>query len=465
MNKKNEIGAIIEVGAQDWQIFQQDRKGVATISLKGRWLMPNPYKRAVVKARIVDENTLEPVTQALEWMDAHTTPGGQWAVELAGVPRGGLYRIETILQLDDAPVEWSTRGDMVHHVGVGDVWVIAGQSNAAGYGKTPTEDGPELGIHMFHADGHWKLAAHPLGDSTGTLYPPNREGGNASHSPWLAFAKRLKAALGYPIGLIPAALGGSAVAAWVPSVDGVLFRNMMRYIEDAGGVVKGCVWYQGESDAGADQRKLYARRFEEFVADFRACMKNPGLPVITAQLNRCICNEIPLEGNPDWEEMREIQRQIARKMKNVYIIPTMDLGLSDGIHTNSQGNLVIGERMASMALGGVYGKPVKFRHPECSEVRKISGQILEMVFDHVHTRLHYENNIKRDFAFVVRDEAGLVPVARWNISGKNCMRLELDRPLKGKVVVTGAPSVHPSSIVPIDICGFRPMLAFTMSAQ
>ncbi len=52
------------------------------------------------------------------------------------IPAGGLYRIESCLKEEkNTPLEWATRGDCVEHFGVGDLFVIAGQSNAVGYGK------------------------------------------------------------------------------------------------------------------------------------------------------------------------------------------------------------------------------------------------------------------------------------------------------------------------------------------
>ena len=463
MRKKDELGVIIESGAQDWQIFQQDADGTAAVKLRGRWLTNVQYKKADVIVRVLREDTYEAVSRTLDWSAATTRKDGTWAITLGNVPRGGLYRIETALQLDDGAIEWAPRGDMVHHLGVGDIWVITGQSNAAGYGKIPVEDAPMLGIHMFHASGQWKLATHPLGDSTGTLYPPNRENANASHSPWLAFARQLSETLGYPVGLIPASLGGSAMSQWDRKVNGVLFENMLRYIRDAGGRIKGAVWYQGESDTGPDQRKVYLKRFRNFVMDLRRCMKDRSLPVITAQLNRYVGEPYSSATHEGWEVMREIQRQAAKRIEDVFVISTLDLGLSDGIHTGSGGNLVIGQRMASVALGGVYGLDVKYLHPDCSKARRVSAKQIELTFDNIDTRLHFENNIPEQFPFAVRDEQGSLPVAGWAIRGRSRLRIRLARPMAGKATVTGAPTACPPTIVPMDIAGYRPMLGFTMA--
>lgn len=462
---KDETGVVIDHGAQDWQIFQQDANGLAEISLRGRWLTQTPYKMARVMVRLVFETELHAVTLALDWRPAETCPDQTWSFVLKKIPRGGLYRIETALQLDEAPIEWTQRGDAIHHIGVGDIWVIAGQSNSVGYGKSPIHDSPELGIHMFHASGDWRLATHPLSDSTGTQYPANREGGNGGHSPYLAFGRKLKNALGYPIGLIPAALGGSAISSWIPSLGGVLFNNMMSYLRDAGGQCRGVVWYQGCSDTGLAERAHYMSRFSEMVAAFRKGMNNPGLPIITAQLNRVVSEPSDRPAHEGWDVIREVQRQAARTLDKVYVVGTVDLGLSDAIHNNSAANLVIGERMANVALGAIFGRDTKYLHPDLRQARGVGAQAIELVFDNVDTRLNYEGRQPQYYPFAVRDEAGEARVVDWRMTALNTMILELDRPLVGRATVTGAPTACPPSVVPFDICGYLPMLAFTAAVQ
>ena len=77
--------------------------------------------------------------------------------------------------------------------------------------------------------------------------------------------------------------------------------------------------------------------------------------MITTQINRHVGEPIAdaaARGRADdgWEMMRQTQRRLAATMANLYIISTLDLSLADGIHTNSAGNVVIGQRAASAAL-------------------------------------------------------------------------------------------------------------------
>jgi len=463
MKDLNETGVIIESGLQDWQILQQDGQGVARVRLEGRWLTGDPFSEARVLVRVLDETRLQPVTRSLDWSEAATSPDGTWSVELARIPAGGLYRIETCLQLDGGPVEWAIRGDMRHHLGVGDIWVIAGQSNAAGYGRTPCFDSPELGIHMFASSAEWRLATHPLSDSTGTRYPASRERGNGSHSPFLAFARHLKAALGYPVGLIPAALGGSPLARWMPGGSGDSYENMLALLRDAGGQCRGMVWYQGESDTGPQERGVYAEKFERMIGDFRKCTNRPELPVITAQLNRYIGEPYDGPCHEGWEVIREIQRQLARRIDGVEVISTLDLALSDGIHNDSKANLAIGQRMANTVLGAVFGRDVKYRSPDLRAAVLVDPCAVELEFDHVDGRLHFENNIPSQFPFAVRDAGGEVPVGSWAFTAKNRLRLNLARAVTGVATVTGAPTACPPAVMPFDLCGYLPMLAFTQT--
>ena len=464
MTHQHEYGTIIDSGACDWQIFQQNDAGLAEISLTGRWVIHPDQKprKLTVHVRLVREEGYEAITAGLCWTRAATRKDGTWQATLRDVPRGGLYRIETVLQHNEDPIEWACRGDMVHHIGVGDIWVVTGQSNAAGYGKTPVEDGPELGLHMFAADGRWKLAVHPLGDSTRTIYPANREGANASHSPWLAFARRLKQARGYPIGIIPASLGGSPMSAWDRRTDGVLFTNMLRYISDCGSRVRGAVWYQGESDTAAEPRALYKKRFSNFVRDLRKAMKTPDLPIITVQLNRYVGEDVHAPVHSDWEAMREVQRQLSHELAGVTIFPIFEAALSDVIHNDSLGNLLIGQRAALTALGAVYGHDIAWRHPECISAVQISAKVIELTFAHVTGTLRYESQHKQQFAFALRDRDGTVPTDAYEISGKHRMRITLARSITGSATVTGAPSAHPPHYLPRDVPGYRCILGFTL---
>jgi hypothetical protein len=178
---EEQIGAVIEEGPEDWQIVQQDGEGRGRMELRGKW---RHVGKGRVEVRIVWEDTGVAVAAGLDWQGVETGEDGTWSAALENVPAGGLYRLETRFNAEENQAgEWSPRGDL---------WVIAGQSNSAGYGRGPYEDPAELGVHLFRNSERWALAAHPMNESTDTKHAVNREAANPGHSPYLQFGRLLQ---------------------------------------------------------------------------------------------------------------------------------------------------------------------------------------------------------------------------------------------------------------------------------
>jgi hypothetical protein len=453
-----QIGIIIEKGPQPWAIIQQSN-GKASIELAGVWHTNESVDDAQAYARVVREDSAETVA---EWTPATMTEGKSWNVRLTDVPAGGLYRIETCLRTNgNRELEWALRGDMIHHVGVGDLWIIAGQSNAAGYGKGPVNDPPEPGIHLFRNSNRWDLATHPFNDSTNTLHIENRETANPGHSPFLAFARILKRETGYPIGLVQTALGGSPLLAWNPLEEGTLYRNMLNIVREAGGSAKGVVWYQGCSDCGPEQSATYAARFREMVEQWRKDLNDPVLPFATVQLNRCTMAAMEEEDRA-WGLVREQQRIAAREIPHVTVVPAIDCPLSDQIHNSPAGNLLIGERMARAALASVYGRELHAQAPEIGDARYVEDEDgrpgVELVYDRVGGYLVSIG--PKESVFAVEDEDGVAKVEEWSISDNRTVLIRLSRKLKGQAFVHGGYEKNPAAYFPLDSLTYMPPLAF-----
>ncbi len=457
--ENKQIGVIVEQGPQQWAIVQQ-RNGAASIGLSGKWRMDEPVRKAQAYARVIREESGETV---VDWTMAEMTEERGWSVVLNNVPAGGLYRIETCLQIDGNPaMEWAARGDMIHHIGVGDLWIIAGQSNAAGYGKGPVNDPPELGIQLLRNNGKWDLATHPFNESTNTLHIVNREMTNPGHSPFLSFAKLLKKELGYPIGLLQTALGGSPLKAWNPAEDGRLYRNMLSIVREAGGLVKGVVWYQGCNDCYPGEYESYGARFRQMVDQWRADLGEPELPFSTVQLNRYTGIDTKEEDDQAWGLVREYQRQAARDVPHVTVIPAIDCPLSDEVHNSPAGNLLIGERMARAVLASVYGRDVHFRAPEIADARYFISDdgtpAVELAYDHVGGYLLTIG--PNQPVFTIEDEAGRAEIEAWSISGRNAIRIKLKRPLEGQAHIYGGYERNPAVYFPLDSLTYMPPLSF-----
>ena len=139
------IGALIKEGVSDWQIFQQ-KNGYAQVRISGSWEFESTEITApCVYICVKKEETGEPVI----WWRPCDMDGLDWQITL-DIPTGGLYQVATCLVTNgDDWSEWAIRGDVVSHVGVGDLFVIAGQSNSCGYGKDYVYDPAEMGVHIL----------------------------------------------------------------------------------------------------------------------------------------------------------------------------------------------------------------------------------------------------------------------------------------------------------------------------
>ncbi|MDR3709473.1 MAG: sialate O-acetylesterase [Capsulimonadaceae bacterium] len=461
-------GVVITAGLADWQIIQQDTSGHGKIEIAGEW-RSSDGAAGVVEVRLAFEDTSASVNQALHWTEAQTKSDGTWSATIDGIPAGGLYRLETRLNnAGRSRADWSQRGDVRHFLGVGDIWVIAGQSNSAGYGRGSYSDPPEMGIHMLRNSLEWSLATHPMNDSTDTKHPVNSEGSTSGHSPYLNFARELKKHLGYPIGLIQTSLGGSPLSAWNPAEpgDAALFHNMAECVRQAGGSVKGVLWYQGESDCDADSARTYAYRFLAAVREWRVALNNPTLAVITVQLNRMT---VPCAEDTAWSIVREAQRQVAKSDRLVTIVPALDLPLTDHIHNAPAGNMALGARMALSALQRVYAKPVVGDAPDLIDARLVEERkTVELTFSPVVSMLSTLDD--RIIPFRVVDDDGDVPIVAMKCpidigtstllaSAANTIRLALGRPTHGKTRVHAAFGANPP-LLPMDMERTMPILAF-----
>ncbi|MDQ7993044.1 MAG: sialate O-acetylesterase, partial [Propionicimonas sp.] len=407
-----------------------------------------------VSARVVREAD---GSAALAWTPATLGSDGRWRVDLV-IPAGGTYRIETQLEQEGSDGYSLTRGDIVHHIGVGDLYLVIGQSNAAGRARDRVQDGPQLGVHQYRADGTWGLAAHPLNDGTRAVHTGHFENHNPGHSPALHFAKRVSTAANVPVGLVVAAFGGAPLRWWIDS-DGLgpLSLNAVEMLAAAGGRARGVLWYQGEADCFEGTTDDYAVRFGRLVAALRERLGDPGLEFFTAQLARCT---VEPEGDLDrhWGRLREQQRRAAHDLPGVHLVPTGDLPLYDFIHLSSAANLVLAERFADAVLDRLYRLDRPWRAPEPVVARQRGDLEVELGFAPVENWINDFGLPSGRCPFDVEDTDGFVTVTGWRVEGASFL-LQLDRPPGPSAVVHGMWRMDHGGIVPAD-CTRLPFLSF-----
>lgn len=331
----------------DYQIIQRDNNGFGTATFCG--VVPERYiGYKSIYARVVREDDNYAI---VDWTECEAD-GNNWKVTL-NIPEGGLYRFEAVAFMPDSmSKDWSKTIYMVHHIGVGDIYVIAGQSNIAGYGRDVAYDPPCMGVHLYANDGNWKLAAHPLNDTFNSIYPENLEDFNCATSPPLSFARSLKNRIGVPIGLVQAAKGGSGLDEWHPKMKANLYKGLQRRIEVVGRF-KGVIWYQGCHESGPDLCESYFENFKSMVECWRE--EFGYIYFLTVQLNRW--TDPQHTHDKYWGIVKDAQRRAGFEIDGVSVVPSHDLPAGDGIHNNSLANVTIGERLCNAALRNIYGIP------------------------------------------------------------------------------------------------------------
>lgn len=242
------------------QIIQRNSNNQADVRVTGSYTGTaiRLEARAVVMAGATNNGV------STDWVAIVIAPtNGPYAGTLTNITAGGWYRVEVRAVEANANVT-ITAG--VDRAGVGDIFVTAGQSNAACYGnpqQVPTDDRVSaFNLSMFATN--WQFAKDPQ---------PNISGGmSSSGSPWPILGSLLIASNQVPVGFVGLAYGGTAIGSWVPGTS--LYRNISNILVRFGtNGVRAVLWHQGESDttgATPTPAATYAQRLSNIVVQSRA---------------------------------------------------------------------------------------------------------------------------------------------------------------------------------------------------
>ena len=401
---------------QNWEIIQQ-AEGAARVAVAGTY-DGTAEEENIIWVGALSEDDMAPV---VAWERA-ARADGHFSATLR-LPLGGLYRIEVRSAGNEAtpPMsakQWAAR----HHIGVGDNYLIAGQSNAAGVGRGFVEEPADFCVHVLRDACEWDLATHPLD------FVRDR------HNPWLSFAKTLRRALGYPIGLIPTAVSGSQIRRWLPEQEGDLYRAMREATESRHIGIRGVIWYQGCAEAMGRFGDKYEGWLTSLVGHLREDYRDSALPILLLQLNRHIDGEESPEIHRGWGEVREAQRQAARRIPGVYLTTAFDSAMSDGIHNAAVTNAAIGERVGRLALGHIYGRGADYDAADLERARLLSETEIELTFSHLFTLGTFGLDPAR-LPIRVTDDAGEAALLTYSCARER-VTLCLSRPVSGRVYVS-----------------------------
>lgn len=235
---------------REYQVFQRTALEGGVMAIAGHLAGP-------AMAPLLLEGRLTGHGLAGAWKELGVLAGED--VEFRGamaVPAGGWYRLELRVRNGEATVAEQA----VEHVGMGEVFVVAGQSNAANHGEERLTTATGL-VSAFDGS-RWRLANDPQ---------PGASGAGGSFMP--PFGDALAHRFGVPVGVVATAVGATSVREWLPrgtrfpnpptltgnvaelsngewESKGMLFERFTAVLRQLGeGGFRAVLWHQGESDA------------------------------------------------------------------------------------------------------------------------------------------------------------------------------------------------------------------------
>lgn len=358
-----------------------------------------------------------------------------------------------------------------------DVWVLAGQSNMQGCGPLSEALPAAPNVYSFSSAGEWGPSQEPLHRLWESYAPVHqnfmRPGLAGEMKDWtdeqlaeheaktrlwgaslgVAFGMSMAEYLGKPVGLIPAAHGGTSLGQWDHKLKGEgtasLYGAMLDRIARAGGKLRGILWYQGESDCNLNDSATYADRFDQWIAAVREDTGIPDLPVVVVQLSRFVLAEEQPEQSQSWEKVREAQLELPERISKTAMAAAIDLQLSDSIHVGTQGLNRLGRRLARQVQALDKGEVAP--GPKVAGVKHIKGPLgsdmIEVSTSQVTGGLKPAENA---FGFQVWAEDGsplpLLRVVDASVDPKDAtkLRILLNAPFEGKCLLKYGHGTNPS---------------------
>jgi hypothetical protein len=353
---------------KDYQVYQRSDATHGAITIEGEWVLPRhfPYLPDALEGRVLAPGASADSSEG--WKPLPFTTGARGFRAQFPVAPGAWYRVQVRLLHEKSPMATVD----VAHVGVGEVFVIAGQSNSANYGEERQQ--PQSGMVVAFDGSTWAPANDPQPGATGT---------KGSLIP--SFGDALARQLHVPIGVACIGVGSTSVREWLPTgrlmsappttgshclvlegskfvSTGELFNKLtdrLRQFSPHG--VRAVLWHQGESDwKQPEGHNIPLAEFRADLADLIASSRVTSawdVPWFVAQVSY---------GNPNQtgsEEMRAQQLAVVDHLLT-FAGPNTDTltgalreNNGQGIHFSAEGQKRHGELWAEIVGKWIEGQP------------------------------------------------------------------------------------------------------------
>lgn len=341
------------------------------------------------------------VSLAREKATAKADNNGFWQASLAPMQAGGPFDLKV--------ASGSGTSDFTD-IMIGDVWLIAGQSNVV-LGLQSTTEWPEVKTAgVFPAIRVCRLPSNYAFEPADNYKRPYKwEVLDSAREGFLSgvgyhFARTIQPAIGVTLGLIQGSSGGTQIEQWTPQENlktavpnspsfaardkaqaalaadpnakvsaltagaSALYNGTIAPIRFA--KLAGVVWYQGEANTHvkADYRLL----LKTLVESWRGVFKEDDLPFVIVQLPN-----FGLARGDLWMRVREAQMLAARDL-GLGLAVTIDQGSKTTIHPPNKAE--VGRRAGVAALQHVYKQNIDGSSPMAKTVQ-FSGSSAVVTFD------------------------------------------------------------------------------------
>lgn len=353
--------------------------------------------------------------------------GGPWST-VDPSPSGGMFNGTLSRQTGQGSLDVRFGNDTtvtasVSHVGIGDVFLVAGQSNASGRGTNPQAYAhTSLKASMYRQDGRWAELSDPTDSNDG------------AGSPWPLLATLHMADQGVPVAFVTTADGGTGLVApdadW--SKNGAQYPGFITTVKSSGiNDARAILWHQGEKDARnsvsqADYQTALSNMLDNMQADL-------GGDFADLQL---VCAQIGMFAGRTAAQLDAIRlAQVNRWDNDADILagPVLhDVTSADGVHfrTDAQLQTLAGRWWRALKYH-FYGGTESARGPRFTGATYSANQVT-VTFRGGHGSL---TNATDTTGWAVTDGNGMRTVS--SAAGvDNAVTLTVDRDLVAPVTVT-----------------------------
>ncbi|MDD4870250.1 MAG: sialate O-acetylesterase [Kiritimatiellae bacterium] len=390
-------------------VFQRETPSDGIIRIRGRY--PKDGKVEKIEARFC---------------------GREWKV-LDPNPKDGTFAGSIHEKVGQGKLEVRTTGGagltaMVTCIGIGDLFVITGQSNADGRGDAHIameQQNPFIGTK-------YRKNIWSKGDD-----PSANDGDHGS--PWPMVLNELIPDQKVPISYIQAAVGSTVVKQWCKG--GSMYTRMLGIVKaatDEGMKVRAVLYYQGENDITHYNKLSVLGNYDEYVQNLMnaatAFYNDFQCPMLIGQITN-----LGSERNRN-DNIRRGQQYVWAN--HPHVLPgaiAYDILPTDGVHYRDEVNMRAFARRWTMAiLASVYGQK-DFANPKLDRAELIDTNTVQLVFDR-NLKIEAWNGKAGDkaFGFSFKDDTITLTdqdVVSTVISGKE-VTMKLGKPVKSGVFMS-----------------------------